>query len=148
MAIRVKEMHHHGIRIPTACVDEVRQFYTDVLGLATDSSRPNIPGIPGAWIYVGEEGGPTTQIHVIGSDGVSPVAKSAQQDPTRFHVALAVEDIEEARSELYRRDVPYWIIEGLVGPNSLQVFFDDPAGNMVELHQVGSCSCNRQDLKP
>ncbi len=49
MSIKVVELHHHGIRIGTTPneVEQARNFYTDVLGLATDSGRPNVPGIPG-----------------------------------------------------------------------------------------------------
>lgn len=143
MAIIAKELHHHAIRVPKAKAEEVQKFYAEVLGLDSDSRRPTIPGIPGAWMYVGEEGQPTAQIHVMGTDGRSPFAKSDQEDPTRFHVALAVDDIGEARAELDRLKVHHWVIEGLVDMNSIQVFFDDPAGNMIELHQIGSCTCNK-----
>ncbi len=144
MAIKVKELHHHALRVPPAQAEEVQRFYTEVLGLQSDPSRPHIPAVPGAWMYVGPEGGPTTQIHIMGSEGVPPFAKSAEQDPTRFHVALAVDDIQEARAELDRMQVSYWVMGGLVGPNSIQIFLDDPAGNLIELHQAGSCSCNQQ----
>jgi len=33
------------------------------------------------------------------------------------------------------------VLEGLVGPGSEQVFLRDPAGNLLELHQIGSCRC-------
>ena len=144
MAIRVKELHHHALRVPPAHAEEVKRFYTDVLGMQADPSRPNIPSVPGAWMYVGEEGKASTQIHIMGSEGVPPFAKSAQQDPTRFHVALAVDDIQEARAELERLKVPFWEMGGLVAPDSLQIFFDDPVGNLIELHQAGTCSCNQQ----
>ena len=143
MAIRILELHHHGVRVPPAKVDEVNRFYMEVLGLRPDAERPEISAVPGSWMYVGEEGKPTTQIHIMGPDGTPPWAKSAQQDPTRFHVALAVQDIQETRAELDRMGLSYWVIEGLVGPESVQVFFDDPAGNLIELHQIGTCNCDR-----
>lgn len=146
MAIRVLELHHHAVRVPTSTVDDVKRFYTDVLGLQTDQRRPDIPSIPGAWLYVGEEGKPTAQIHVMGRDSLPPFAKSEEQDPTRFHVALAVDDIEATRAELDRLGVAHWVIGGLVGPQAIQVFLEDPAGNMIELHQVGTCNCNRVGL--
>lgn len=148
MAIRILEMHHHGIRIPADKVDEVNRFYTDVLGLQPDETRPEIPFVPGSWMFIGEEGKRTTQIHIMGNrGGPPPWAKSAIQDPSRFHVALAVQDIQETRAELERMKVPYWVVEGLVGPQSLQVFLDDPAGNMIELHQIGTCACDRTAVR-
>jgi hypothetical protein len=69
------------------------------------------------------------------------VAKGPGQDPTLPHVALAVADILETRAELDRMGVSYWQIEGLTSPESLQVFLNDPCGNMVELHQIDKCNC-------
>ena len=144
MPIKVVELHHHGIRIGTSDddVDKARNFYTDVLGLEQDTGRPHIPGIPGVWMYVGR-GEETTQIHLFGADGQSPAAKSAEMDPTLPHVALAVEDIDAARKELEDRGIWHWTIESLVGENSDQIFLKDPFGNIVELHQVGTCRCNK-----
>ena len=144
MPIKVVELHHHGIRIGTT-TDEVEQahsFYSDVLGLSTDPARPTIPTIPGFWMYVGE-GERTTQIHLMGATGKSPMAKSEKEDPTLPHVALAVEDIQAARKELDERGIWYWSIQGLVGQNSDQVFVQDPCGNVIELHQIGTCTCNK-----
>ena len=82
----------------------------------------------------------------MGATGESPVARSAEEDPTRPHVALAVEDINEARRELEERGVRHWTIRSLVGENSDQVFVPDPFGNVIELHQIGTCRCNRRSL--
>lgn len=144
MAIKVLELHHHGIRIGKSddAVEQARQFYGDVLGLETDTGRPTIPGIPGFWMYVGQDEH-TAQIHLMGAEGRSPVARSDKEDPTLPHVALAVEDIQEARRELDRRGVWYWQIQGLVGQNSDQLFVQDPFGNVIELHQIGTCRCNK-----
>jgi len=147
MAIRVLELHHHGVRVPLAQVEAANRFYIEVLGLQPDSSRPEIPFVPGYWMYVGEDGRRTAQIHIIGTNGTPPPwAKNAEQDPTRFHVALAVGDIQETCEELDRMKVRYWVIEGLVGPQSRQVFLDDPAGNLIELHQIGTCACDRMRI--
>lgn len=147
MPIKVLELHHHGIRIgrSEADLDKAREFYSDVLGLENDPGRPEIPGLPGLWMYVGR-GEQTTQLHLMGATGQSPVARSAKQDPTLTHVALAVEDIDEARRELEARGVWHWTIEGLVGENSDQVFMQDPFGNVIELHQIGTCRCNKLTL--
>ncbi len=147
MPIKVVELHHHGIRIGTTAeaLEQARTFYTEVLGLAIDPGRPQVPGIPGFWLYVGQ-GEQTAQIHLMGAVGKSPMARSEKEDPTLPHVALAVEDIEEARRELDERGIWYWRIQGLVGTNSDQIFVQDPFGNVIELHQVGTCRCNRAAL--
>jgi catechol 2,3-dioxygenase-like lactoylglutathione lyase family enzyme len=148
VSIKVVELHHHGIRIGKTPeeLEAARQFYTDVLGLETDSGRPTIPGISGSWIYVGNDTH-TAQIHLMGVVGTSTMARSEKEDPTRPHVALAVEDIREARRELEQRGIWHWRIQGVVGPDSDQVFVQDPFGNVIELHQVGTCRCNKAAVK-
>ena len=139
MAVKVLELHHHGIRIGPS-EPEVKQalaFYHDVLGLDFDPGRPRIPTIDGYWMDVGG----TAQIHLMGVDGQSKFAQGPDRDPSRPHVALAVPDIQEARRELDRLGVDYWLTEGVVGLQSQQLFLKDPFGNMIELHQVGTCRC-------
>ena len=141
MAIKVLELHHHGIRVRLDKADECKAFYENVLGLNADPGRPTIPGIPGYWMDLPDD----TQIHIMGCDDVSPFAKGPGQDPTRYHVALAVESVPEAKAELDRMGVKYWTMTSLVGPELEQLFMDDPNGNMVELHQIGTCRCKKSD---
>ena len=144
MAIKVLELHHHGIRVRPEKADEVKTFYEDVLGLRADPGRPNIPGIPGYWMDCGND----TQIHIMGCEGMSRYAQgSPDKDPTRLHVALAIPDIQEAKNELDQMGVKYWTIKSVVGPELEQIFMDDPNGNLVELHQIGTCRC-KQSSRP
>jgi catechol 2,3-dioxygenase-like lactoylglutathione lyase family enzyme len=139
MAIKVIELHHHGIRVgPTPeDVKKAYDFYHGVLGLSHDEGRPFIPTIDVYWMDVGG----TAQIHLMGVDGQSRFAEGPGKDPASPHVALAVPDIQEARRELDRLGVSYWVTRNVVGPESQQIFMHDPAGNMIELHQLGSCRC-------
>jgi catechol 2,3-dioxygenase-like lactoylglutathione lyase family enzyme len=139
MAIKVLELHHHGIRVGPSPdeVKKAREFYSGVLGLEPDPGRPHIPTIDGYWMDVGG----TAQIHLMGVDGISKFAKGPDKDPSRPHVALAVADIVETRKELDRLGTEYWVAEGVVGPQSQQLFMYDPFGNMIELHQIDTCRC-------
>jgi catechol 2,3-dioxygenase-like lactoylglutathione lyase family enzyme len=141
MAVTVLALHHHGIRVPPDVTERCRDFYGRVLGLDPDPGRPAIPGIPGYWMDVDD----ATQIHVMGCDGMSRYALEGDphKDPTRFHVALAVPDVQEAKRELGRMGVAFWTVKSVVGPDLEQIFLDDPAGNLVELHQVDTCRCRR-----
>ena len=147
MPIKVVELHHHGVRIDPSdeAQGRAREFYSGLLGLEVDEGRPDIPGLPGLWVYVGDDE-QRTQIHLMGTSGPYRFARNAEEDPTRPHVALAVEDIEEARRELEARGVRHWTIRSLVGKSSEQVFVPDPFGNIIELHQIGTCRCNRVSL--
>jgi catechol 2,3-dioxygenase-like lactoylglutathione lyase family enzyme len=139
MAVKVLELHHHGIRVGPSLSDVKKAycFYHDVLGLDADPGRPVIPTIEGFWMDVGG----TAQIHLMGVDGQSKFAQGPNKDPSRPHVALAVADVQEARAELERMGVEHWVTVGAVGPQSQQIFMLDPFGNMVELHQAGTCRC-------
>ncbi len=139
MPINVLELHHHAVRVPPAKAGEVTRFYQDVLGLEKDGRRPEIPAVPGAWMYIGPD--TSTQIHIMGAEGTSKLAKGQGQDPTTIHVAFAVDDVQEARKELDRLGISYWMAGEAVG--TPQIFLNDPAGNMIELHQIGTCNCNR-----
>ncbi len=146
MAVKVLELHHHGVRIgPSRSeVDRALAFYRDVLGLAPDPGRPHIPSIDGYWMDVGG----SAQIHLMGVEGASKFAQGPGKDPSRPHVALAVPDIQEAKTELDRMGVDYWVTRGVVGPESEQIFMSDPFGNMIELHQIGTCRCVTAARKP
>jgi catechol 2,3-dioxygenase-like lactoylglutathione lyase family enzyme len=139
MAVKVLELHHHGIRVRPDEADKSMAFYRDVLGLVPDPGRPNIAGIPGYWMDCGND----TQIHIMGAEGMSRYAQGPGQDPTHLHVALAVPDVQEAKQELDRLGVRYWTIKSVVGPELEQIFMDDPHGNLVELHQIDTCRCKR-----
>jgi len=139
MAVKVLELHHHGIRVGPSQeeVAKAREFYGDVLGLDHDPGRPHIPTIDGYWMDVGG----TAQIHLMGVNGQSKFAKGPGQDPSMPHVALAVADVQETRKELDRLGVKYWVAESVVGPQSQQIFMKDPFDNMIELHQIDTCRC-------
>jgi catechol 2,3-dioxygenase-like lactoylglutathione lyase family enzyme len=139
MAVKVLELHHHGIRVGPSQeeVAKARKFYGDVLGLDHDPGRPQIPTIDGYWMDVGG----TAQIHLMGVNGQSKFAKGPGQDPSLPHVALAVADIQETRKELDRLGATYWLAESVVGPDSMQIFLKDPFDNIIELHQVDTCRC-------
>ena len=140
MAVKVIELHHHGIRIghTPEGVQAAHDFYRDVLGLAPDSGRPDTIG-PGYWMEVDGR----AQIHLMGIAGTSKFAPSPDKDPSLPHVALAVEDGQATKKELDRLGVEYWTTRGVTGPELEQVFIKDPAGNLIELHQAGTCRCNK-----
>src|SRR5438128_11691157 len=134
MPIKIVELHHHGIRIGTTPseLETARRFYTDVLGLQADPERPTIPGVPGFWIFVGNDRH-TASIHLISAEGMSPIALSEREDPTLPHVALAVEDIHETRRELERQGIRFWQRQGGVVENSDHVVWAAHFGSLVDI---------------
>ena len=121
--IKSKSIRHAGV--PVSDVRKAKRFYGDILGF-DQIERPDIKGIPGAWYEV--DG---TQVHIIGqrnemaSKGIPGVGA---------HLAVQVEDLEEAKKVLKRRRVKF--MEFTPPPNfgSAPVLFVlDPDGNVVEL---------------
>lgn len=119
-------------------VDATRDFYSEVLGLSADPGSRQIPDIPGFWFDVTND----AQIHVFAVDGVSKYARQPDRDPFTQHIALGVPDITAAREELERLGVEHWRVGR---DDAAQVFLYDPRGNMIELHQNGTCRCKRSD---
>jgi class 3 adenylate cyclase len=132
MSIRVLGLHHHAVRVAPSPheIDRARDFYADVLGLAVDPARVSNSGTPGHWLYAGELG----QIHLIGASGRRGDDPHGI-DSTEPHVALAVADLAEARAELERRGIPFRVSGAARGPQYMQIFLRDPAGNLLELRQ-------------
>lgn len=113
----------HHVSVNVSDVDEAVAFYTGILGGTMRDDRPDF-GFGGAWINLG-----TQQVHLI----EAPVPPNLGQ-----HFAIRVGDldsvVEELRSKGLKVRDPV-----AVGPNR-QTFVDDPAGNIVELHQVGAAN--------
>jgi len=142
LALEGVELHHQGIRIRPDALDASKNFYSGVLGLNADPGRPNIPAIPGFWMDLQND----TQIHLVGVEGPSVLARDADHDPTAPHVALGVPDLEAAKAELDAAGIDYWILS--VGLGLDQLFTWDPSGNMVELHQKDQCRCEVSKRAP
>ena len=112
-------VHHVSVNVPD--VDAGVSFYVGVLGGALRSDRPDL-GIGGAWLDFGAQ-----QVHLVEA---SPPTNAGQ------HFAIRVADVDSVVAELRAKGITVGDPIG-VGPGR-QTFVADPAGNTVELHQVGS----------
>ncbi len=112
-------VHHVSINVDD--VDAALAFYTGRLGLEPRTDRPDFD-FPGAWLDAGGQ-----QVHLIGSD---PPTQRGQ------HFALQVEDLEAAITELRQEGIK--VSDAVAVGTSRQAFLKDPAGNRIELHQVGA----------
>jgi glyoxylase I family protein len=112
-------VHHVSVNVDD--LDRAIDFYTTVLGLRLRTDRPDF-GFGGAWLDAGGQ-----QVHLI--EGTVP-------DSRGQHFALQVADIAAVVEELRQRGVA--VSDPIPVGMSLQAFLDDPAGNAIELHQVGA----------
>ena len=121
--IKLKSIRHTGV--PVMDVEKAREFYGGVLGFK-EIPRPDIKGIPGIWY---EWNG--TQVHIIGQRN-EMAAKGLPGVGT--HIALQVEDLEEAKKVLSARGIEFreFTPPPNIG-NAPVLFVRDPDGNVVEL---------------
>ena len=118
--MRPSGVHHVSINVDD--VEAALDFYVGKLGLSPRSDRPNF-GFGGAWLDVGKSGG---QVHLIEGDPPRPAGQ---------HFAIRVDDLAATVAELRAAGVD--VTDPSPVGTSLQSFLSDPAGNQVELHEVG-----------
>jgi glyoxylase I family protein len=113
MTVNVKRLDHASVRIGDLA--RSRAFYEGLLGLSM-APRPDL-GFRGAWYEVGG-----MQVHLI-----QQPRPFDDIDPTGPHLALEVDDFENARRTLDERGIHYLHFGGP------QLWLCDPDGNVVEL---------------
>ena len=130
----------HHINLCSTDVAALDEFYRGVLGLAPEPSlaagRMPAGGYPGKVAFVTDG---TTQLHLAERDlGVGFRTGQAINPVERGHIAFRTDDIDAFKRRLESKGIPYsnygtWAMSGWE-----QIFFYDPDGNIVEVHQVRS----------
>ena len=110
-------VHHVSINVDD--VEVALAFYTERLGLAIRTDRPDFD-FPGAWLQAGNQ-----QLHLIGAP---------PPDDRGQHFALQVDNLDDAVRELRRNGLT--VSDPVPVATSHQAFLHDPSGNKVELHQI------------
>jgi len=98
-------------------------FYTEILGLSVDASRPEL-GYPGAWLNVGEQ-----QIHLLELVNPDPVEGRPHHGGRDRHVALSVRSLDQVQNALESRGYEFTLSKS----GRKAMFFRDPDANAVEV---------------
>jgi catechol 2,3-dioxygenase-like lactoylglutathione lyase family enzyme len=132
------KMKLHHINFCTRNVPAMDEFYRTVLGLEPEPSlnatRVLEQGYGGKVAFVTDG---ATQVHLAEKDlGVSFRTGQAINPVERGHIAFRTDDIEAFKRRLKEKGIPFsdfgaWAMKGWD-----QIFFYDPDGNIVEVHQV------------
>lgn len=120
------KLDHFNIAAPMALLEQVLDFYCDVLGFET-GFRPDFKR-RGFWLYADEK----PFIHLIESAGHYAHEKPAYLD----HIAFRSSGLAAVQERLDRNGVPYrksYIREF----EMTQLFFKDPAGTGLEINFPG-----------
>ncbi|MEZ5811287.1 MAG: GFA family protein [Rhizobiaceae bacterium] len=128
----------HHINHVADDVERLRRFYADVMGLGVQEE--DLPVREATRDYAGNvvfltDG--NIQMHLAERDlGLSYRAGKAVNPVERGHVAFRTDDIGAFRRRLDEMGVPYADYAGVATGSWHQIFFHDPEGNVVEVHQV------------
>jgi len=128
----------HHINLSTTHVEAMDEFYREILGL--DRETRGLPVLEKKKGYDGDVAFVTDgriQMHLAARDIgagfrtgqiVNPVANG--------HIAYRTDDLDAFKAHLDARGIPYsdWGERAVAGWH--QIFFYDPDGNVIEVHQI------------
>ena len=129
----------HHVNFCSTNVPAMEEFYRTVLALEPEPSLGagrilDKDGYPGSVAFLSDG---TTQLHLAEKDlGVSFRTGQAINPVDRGHIAFRTDDIDAFKQRLKEKGIPFsdygaWAMKGWE-----QIFFHDPDGNIVEVHQV------------
>ncbi|MBN8185132.1 VOC family protein [Salipiger thiooxidans] len=130
----------HHINLSTEKVGEMTDFYRRVLRLS-DTDR-DIPALEKGRGYSGEVGfvwDGAVQVHLAEKDVMAGFKTGQIVNPlVRGHIAYRTDDLDAFRAHLEAQGVPYsdWGHAAVKGWR--QIFFYDPDGNIIEVHEVSA----------
>lgn len=128
----------HHLNFCTTNVPAMDEFYRTVLDLEREptvgAGRVMGEGYAGKVAFVTDG---TTQVHIAEKDLNVNFRTGQSINPVeRGHIAFRTDDIDAFKKRLKDKGIPYsdfgtWAMKGWD-----QIFFYDPDGNIVEVHQV------------
>ena len=124
-SLPVRMVHHVG-RL-TKKLSESRAFYREVLGFQ-EIPRPNFD-FQGAWLF-----NYGLQIHLIENRSIGDGDAAIQTRDN--HIALEVDDLDQAERILAERGIPHRV-NFQADTGRKQIFFHDPDGHTIEIGSYG-----------
>jgi len=122
--MRVVSFSHYNLRAPRELLDRLRAFYTEVVGLEV-GVRPAFRSY-GYWLYAGEQA-------VLHLSEAARDQTRAPDTPSSFdHAAFNCVGQGEFEARLAQLGIEYEVAR-VPQTGQVQLFFNDPAGNGVEL---------------
>lgn len=128
----------HHINLSTEDVPRMNQFYRGILGLSEETG--GLPVLEKGKGYAGDVAFVTDgqiQTHLAKKDVGAGFRTGQIVNPVeRGHIAYRTDDLAAFKAHLEANGVPYsdWGNRAVAGWH--QIFFYDPDGNVIEVHQV------------
>jgi len=120
---------HYNLRAPRELLDTLRSFYTEVVGLNV-GDRPPLTSF-GYWLYAGQQA--VLHLSEAARGEVRPIDAASTFDHAAFN-CIGRKDFEFKLAQL---GIPYEVAHA-PQTGQAQLFFNDPAGNGVELNFSGT----------
>lgn len=135
------KLEFHHINYVSEDVDRLHDFYTNILGLAdipmSSFPRPEATSTSGydGKIRFATDG--QMQMHLATKDLTVAFKNGEVINPVeRGHIAFRTDDIEAFKALLDQHSIPYSDYGTAFAKEWHQVFFHDPEGNVIEVHQA------------
>jgi glyoxylase I family protein len=128
----------HHINVSTPDVAGMDRFYREVLGLERETT--DLPTLEKTKGYSGEArfvSDGQVQTHIAEKDPLAGFNSGQTVNPVSHgHIAFRTDDLDAFRAHLDAHGIPYsdWGHRAVAGWH--QIFFYDPDGNVIEVHQV------------
>ncbi len=140
-SLRVKKLEFHHINYVADDVDRLHHFFTEVLGLDVipieNFPRPEATKESG---YAGKIRFATDgamQMHLAERSNDVGFKHGQSINPVeRGHIAFRTDDLAEVKRQLEANGVPYSDYGTAFAKEWHQIFFHDPEGNVIEVHQA------------
>ena len=122
--MQVVTIDHFNLRAERALLDQLRDFYVDIVGLR-DGERPGFSSF-GYWLYAGEQ----AVLHLSEARADEQCARFVSG--TFNHVSFHCRDRAGYENRLQQASLDYRLAQ-VPDSGIYQIFLADPAGNGVEL---------------
>ena len=120
-------LDHYNLAAPRKLLEQLRIFYTETIVL-TEGYRPPFESF-GYWLYAGDKA--VLHLSESSAEGAEPSGET-----TFNHAAFSCTGLQEFRERLAESGIEYRTAR-VPELDRIQLFFDDPAGNGVELSFPG-----------
>ena len=135
------KLEFHHINYVSQDVEELDNFYRNVMKMETISpekfprtSATKGKGYDGKIKFVTEG---SMQMHLAEKDLDVAIKHNQDINPVdKGHIAFRTDDIEEFKRILQENDVPFSDYGTSFAKEWYQIFFKDPVGNVIEVHQL------------
>ena len=135
------KLEFHHINYVSQDVEELDNFYRNVMKMETISpekfprtSATKGKGYDGKIKFVTEG---SMQMHLAEKDLDVAIKHNQDTNPVdKGHIAFRTDDIEEFKRILEEQDVPFSDYGTSFAKEWYQIFFKDPVGNVIEVHQL------------